>query len=227
MIHVHNAQSVATALYHLTDIGHDVTWLHYGNVASTTKARNALVSEALHYGFQDLVFIDADIAFEPHALQRLITHDHDFVGGVQRSTGPNETFPYAVHPLTNEKGEAVFDVEDGVAIVKSVSTAFFRMRAEAVRELMLRCPDLQYFDAPVAGADWLLYALFDHRLYPHPTMEGRMKYHGEDYSFCELAREHGFVIRADLELDLTHIRPVSLSGAPIKQLTRAGAKPLE
>jgi len=223
-IHIQNAHSTAQALFYLKESGWDVGWIHYGNVASVTKARNALISEALANGFTDLVFIDSDIAYAPETLERLLSHDLDLVAGVQRNNIINEElsnrnpFPYAVEPLKKEDGTPYFEVDEGVAEVMSVPTAFMRLRAEPIKELIAQVPDLQYHDDNVVGAEEYLYALFDHRLYPHPRYEGKQKYHGEDYAFCRLWREHGLKVHADLSLPLRHIKTVNLDGAPIVAL---------
>lgn len=220
LIHVQNAQSVTTALFHLQDRGWNVGWIHYGNVASVTKARNAMVCEALTQGFDNLVFIDSDIAFAPETLERLLSHDYDLVAGAQKTNTSGTTgasrFPYALEVLDNK----LLMNEDGIAEVAAVSTAFMRLRAPAVREFMLEHPHLKYADDQVIGWEENLYALFEHRLRPHPRLEGHQKYNGEDYSFCYLWRESGRSVMVDLQLPLRHIKTVNLDGAPITALTK-------
>jgi len=223
-IHIQNAHSTAQALFYLKEAGWDVGWIHYGNVASVTKARNALVSEAVTNGFTDMVFIDSDIAYAPESLEKLLEHDLDLVAGVQRNNMATELagvvnpFPYAVEPLKRSDGTPYFEVNEGLAEVISVPTAFMRIRTKPIKELMTKVPELQYHDDNIVGADEHLYALFDHRLHPHPRYEGKQKYHGEDYAFCRLWREHGYKVHADLSIPLRHIKTVNLDGAPIVAL---------
>jgi len=237
MIHIQNAQSVAHTMSALNDHGWDVGWIHYGNVAATTKVRNAMVSEALQNNYTDLVFIDSDIAFKPEALLQLLNHDLDLVGGVMRSNvylndpeSPEKAhpFPYAVEPLLDEQGQPYFHVDNGVAQVASVATAFMRMRAEPLKDVMSQHPELQYYDERVAGTRDYLYALFDYRIYPHPMPglreEGLMKYHGEDYAFCNLWRESGYKVHADLTIPLRHIKTVNLDGLAIRALETLAKK---
>lgn len=232
-IHVQTAQSINYAMTALTAAGWDAGWIYYGNVASTTKARNAMIAEAIATGFTDVIFVDSDMAFRPDAVLRLVSHDLDVVGGSMRSNvylndpesgEPQNAFPYAVEPLVNEKGNAVITVDDGVAEVASISTAFMRLRLKAVKELMEKVPELQYYDERVTGTDEHLYALFDHRLYPHPQPEhkaaGRQKYHGEDYAFCKLWKEHGGKVYADLAIPLRHIKLTNLDGHALSALER-------
>jgi hypothetical protein len=225
MIHVQNAHSVASALFHLTTLGWQVGWIHYGNVASVTKARNAMVSEAITKGFTDMVFIDADIAFTPQAIERLLSHDLDLVAGVQKTntggakgnnSASDNPFPYAMEI----EGTTLKVNKSGLTKVNAVSTAFMRLRSKAVRELMDKVPELQYADDQVMGWEDNLYALFEHRLAPHPRLEGKMKYQGEDYSFCDLWRQHGGEVIADLQIPLRHIKTVNLDGHPLTSLVQ-------
>jgi len=219
-IHISNAQSVASALFHLNQRNYTVGWLHYGNVASVTKARNALVCEALETGFDDLVFIDSDIAFAPEMLERLLSHDLDMVAGVQQANVAFnadgevvKNYPYAV-----QLKDGKIKLNQGVGEVENVSTAFLRLRAPAVRDLIKKVPHLKYADPQVTGWENWLYALFEHRMYPHPTIPGARKYHGEDYSFCQLWKEHGGKIYADMFIQLRHIKSVNLDGHPMKAM---------
>ena len=218
MIHIQNAHSVTNALFHLKEQGWTIGWLNYGNVASVTKARNAMISEALTQGFENIVFIDADIAFAPATLTRLLQHDLDLVAGAQKTNTNNATrqFPYAVETLD---GKMLLN-QDGITEVAAVSTAFMRLRTRAIREFMLEVPHLKYADDQVAGWEHTLYALFEHRLTPHPRLKGHQKYSGEDYSFCYLWRQHGRKVFLDTQLPLRHIKTVNLDGKPLQSLMK-------
>lgn len=225
MIHVQNAHSVTSSLFYLKEQGWEVGWLHYGNVASVTKARNALMCEAVTKGFTDAVFIDADIAFSPPTLERLLSHDLDLVAGAQKTntsgvkgvySASDNPFPYAIQVADGKLKVR----KDGVAEVEAVSTAFMRLRTKAVRELMDKVPELKYADDQVTGWEENLYALFEHRLTPHPRLPGRMKYQGEDYAFCELWRKHGGEVHVDVALHLRHIKTVNLDGSPLTSLVQ-------
>jgi hypothetical protein len=47
-----------------------------------------------------------------------------------------------------------------------------------------------------------------------------MKYQGEDYSFCDLWRQHGGEVIADLQIPLRHIKTVNLDGHPLTSLVQ-------
>jgi len=216
-VHTQHAQSVMRAGNYLEKHGIAVGWISYGNIASVTKARNALISEAIETGYDEAVFIDSDIAFHPTALLRLLKHDVDLVGASQKANFRDD-FPFALQPLTNPEGQQYFNVVDGVAEVAAIPTAFLRMRLPAIRALMDERPGLQYYDERVKGAERHLYALFDYTLTRHPTFPDRQKYQGEDYAFCELWRASGRKVYCDLTIPLRHIKPVNLDGAAIDAL---------
>lgn len=208
MAHIKHAHSVTSAILHLKELGHDVEWIYYGNVASTTKARNALVSEGLYSGADKLVFIDTDIVFAADGLERLINHEHDLIGGVQmvKRPGDGAQFPWAF--MVND---GRMSIRGGVSPVDGISTAFLSMTRTMLLDLIEKHPELSYYDGPVTGArEGYLAALFDYTLHPHPQHEGSQRYYGEDYSFCLLAKEAGYQPYADLGIPLGHIKQIEL-----------------
>lgn len=204
MLHADHAQAVAGAVHAIEDAGMQASWHVVSNIASVTKARNALVSGALHDGADELIFIDSDIAFHPTAILRLLSHDVDFIG-VPQQTGPmtrERPFPFALFT----KGGRL-QVKNGIAEVDAVSTAMLRMRGRAMRELARLHEDLRYYESHIPGAEeGLLVALFDYRLTEHPDDPQRRKYWGEDYAFCRLAREAGYQIYADMLIPVEHTK---------------------
>lgn len=219
MLHADHAQAVAGAIHALEDAGYEASWHVISNIASVTKARNALVSGALHEGADELVFIDSDIAFHPAAILRLVGHDLDFVG-VPQQTGPitaRRPFPFALYTQDGR-----LNVQEGIAEVEGVSTAFLRMRGSAMRELVRLHEDLRYYEGHIAGSEeGLLVALFDYRLTEHPDHPDRRKYWGEDYAFCRLAREAGYRIHADMLIPVEHTKRHAFSTMALHALQRS------
>lgn len=209
MAHIKHAHSVTNAILHLREEGYDVDWIYYGNVASTTKARNALVSEALLGGADTLVFIDTDIVFSPDGLERLVNQDRHLIGGVQMVKRPGDrgkSFPWAF--MIND---GRLNIRGGIAPVDGISTAFLSMSREMLLDLMDRNPHLRYHDEVVAGSkEGYLAALFDYTLHPHPEVPGAQRYYGEDYGFCLLAKQFGYQPYADLLIPLGHIKQIEL-----------------
>jgi hypothetical protein len=64
-------------------------------------ARNAVLRDFLNSNCTDLVFIDADVGWEPEALIKLIKHDRDIVAGVYPKRANDEEYPVHVAPGTD------------------------------------------------------------------------------------------------------------------------------
>lgn len=94
-------------------------------------ARNTVVADFLESGCTDLVFIDADVSWEPADLVRLCEYDCDLVGGVypyRRDTGREGM------PVRNKAGCLVPD-EDGLLEVEGLPTGFLRIRRHVLETL--------------------------------------------------------------------------------------------
>jgi len=61
--------------------------------AQVDVARNRLASESIADGFEELIWIDSDIAFEPQAVQRLRSHGLPIVCGLYPKKAEKEWSP--------------------------------------------------------------------------------------------------------------------------------------
>jgi len=93
-------------------------------------ARNAVVREFLDSDCTDLVFIDADVSFEPDALIALCGFDVDLCGGV---------YPYRAHDReglpVRMMSHAVTPRDDGLFEVEGLPTGFMRIRRVVLETL--------------------------------------------------------------------------------------------
>src|SRR6476661_1295263 len=76
------------ALRELERRGHPV-WRVRG-YSAVDAARNQLATDALGTGFEELMWIDADIAFHPDDVARLRAHDLPFTCGLYPKKGPRQ-----------------------------------------------------------------------------------------------------------------------------------------
>lgn len=155
-------------------------------------ARNALVAQFLESECTDLVFIDADVSWEPGALKRLLSHNVEFVAGVYRFKRPDEKYP--INWLAKE--ELWADPETGLLEVATVPGGFLRMTRAAVEKMVEGFKHLAYKHH--ANPDLQCHALFE---VPFVPLVGLM---GEDFLFCDRWRQIGGKIWIDPELTLTH-----------------------
>src|SRR5262249_61656015 len=76
------------ALRQLEDAG--VRVARRGGCSAIDVARNELASDALHDGAEALMFIDADIGFDPADALRLLARPEPVVAGIYPKKGPRE-----------------------------------------------------------------------------------------------------------------------------------------
>lgn len=140
--------------------------------------RNFLASDAT-----DLVFIDADVGFEPDSLVRLCTATSPVVAGIY----PKKIEP-AEWPVTTPQGEIWAD-RNGLIECHMVPTGFLRIN-RAVFEA-IKVPTFADIDGDAPA---------------HFKTEVRDgQYWGEDVEFCRLVREAGIPIKAFAEMDFRHV----------------------
>lgn len=161
-----------------------------------SRARNLLAQELLDSKCDYLLFIDSDINFEPEDILRLMAWGSDpkkgIVAAVPRTR--SETKTYITSLEYDENNELTMN---GAGLVRAerVATAFMLVRREVFETLDKAHPEWRYFD-PRAG--FTVPCMFDFLM----TKEG---YIGEDFLFCDRAREHGFEVWIDPSISLGHM----------------------
>jgi hypothetical protein len=210
-------RSLINAMQALVSLGMQVTWLCHGNVAAVPRIRNRIVAEAIQHEVDDLVFIDSDIGYEPQTLVRLLTHDVPIVGGVMPT--PTEEFGQKKFPFRPLGNVGHLVLENGLAKVAGLPTAFLRIRGDALREMATRAPTVW-----TKGVDHPVPLLFDYTLQPIGP-GGSMVHAGEDFSFCIWAMEQGWYIHLDPYLRLWHLKDVLVGGAMVDEFTEADELP--
>jgi hypothetical protein len=161
-----------------------------------SRARNLLAKDFLESKCTDLLFIDSDINFEPEDVFRLMAWTSDakkgIVAGVPRVRGEERVYIAALD--YDENNELTMNAM-GLVRAKRVATAFMMVRRDVFETLVEAHPEWTYYDKK---SDRNLPALFDFKL----TEEGYM---GEDFLFCDRAREVGFEVWVDPTIKLGHM----------------------
>ena len=161
-----------------------------------SRARNLLVKDMLDAGSDYLMFIDSDINFEPEDILRLMAWAQDtkkgIVAGVPRVRDVNKT--YIADLDHDENGDLTMNGM-GLVRAKRVATAFMMIQRSVITDMMTAHPDWNYLDK---RCEKEVPALFDFKL----TEEG---YIGEDFLFCDRARELGYEVWIDPTISLGHM----------------------
>ncbi len=153
-------------------------------------ARNKLVAGFLASAHTDLVFIDADLSWQPADLLRLLRHDADVVAGAyQRKDRAKVDFSVKFGPRIQADTQGLLPAE-------RVGTGFLRIRRTVLERLVAAHPQLALRKHDGSPAPHL-YALFDTSI-----VDGR--YVGEDFTFCDRWRALGGQVMVDPEIGLAH-----------------------
>jgi hypothetical protein len=161
-----------------------------------SRARNLLAQDMLESPCTELIFIDSDINFEPEDIFRLMAWGSDdkkgIIAAVPRVRSEQKTYIATLD--YDENGDLTMN-STGLVRAKRVATAFMWVRREVFETLAREHEEWQYFDP---RSDRTLTCIFDFKL----TEEG---YVGEDFLFCDRAREHGFEVWIDPSISLGHM----------------------
>ena len=156
--------------------------------------RSVMASGALRDGFDELLWIDSDIAFHPDDVDRLRGHNLPIICGLYPKKGQRQ---FACEFLPGTQSVA-FGRAGGLTEVKYAGFGFTYTRREvydAIRT-QLQLPECnQRFGPPIVP-----YFL------PELVPDGPGQWYlAEDYAFCERARRCGFKIMADTSIRLQHL----------------------
>ncbi len=203
-----------------------------GSDALITRARQNIVADFLaNPDATHLLFIDADIGFEPEQVFRLLDFDKDIAAAVypikridwqkisrlaeaKTSSLDTAALSYMIEFAESERIQVV----NGFAKVHYAGTGFLMIRRGALLAMIGHYPELRYAhdhkpDDKQAGSPYRS-ALFNCMI-----DEATKVYLSEDFSFCKRWTDMGGEIWADLESRLTHVGTVSFRGDLSTQFT--------
>jgi len=175
-------------------LGIDWTIETMTNESLISRARNTLVAKFLNNpDSTHLVFIDADIGWEPWHLLLLLNHDVDVIGGLY----PMKSLPVRWVVNGIEGGE---QSEDGNVLEVSKTGTGFMVVKRHVFEKLDEHPAVVPFKNDI-GLDPALDPYMK-TYYDTDVREGR--YYSEDWTFCENWRDLGGQIWVDKRVLLKH-----------------------
>jgi hypothetical protein len=221
-------QSIIALMQYAGTEGFDLGLGVLGHDSLITRSRNTLVSSFLNETrATHLLFIDADISFQPEQVGRMLAADKDVVAGVyplkildwnnlgRLHDRPNESLSekllhYVGEPLP---GGAV--MRDGAFVTATYAGTGFMMIRRAVIERMIEAyPELAYDQIhafPVPKVTPKQYALFE-------CLIEAGTYLSEDFAFCHRWRALGGDVWLDTEGCLTHTGNHDFHGNPAARL---------
>jgi glycosyltransferase involved in cell wall biosynthesis len=215
----------------------DVSFLSTGILFESlvSRARNSAAAATLHYGTDYLLFIDADISFDPKDVFKLLGHDKDVVCGAYAKKYYNsqkiaflaknnpEAFAtdswkelatdYATE--LNDTVAAKIASSNGLVEVDYAATGFMLIKANVFKKIIQEMPSIKYRNEVDGYMSWgdNFYDFF-----PAHINQENGKYESEDYGFCNLWRSLGGKIHLDPTIKLHHIGNNSYGGDLVEQV---------
>lgn len=198
-------------------IGIFVLFYYYYNDALVSRARNRIVDQFLKTDCTHLLFIDADIQFNPQDIVSILSMNHDMIGGPYAKKAINwkkvvqviKDIP-DINPNDVERfaGDGVFNLKNPLTDIHSLQeveetgAGFMLIRRNVFLKMLEAYPQLRYVED---GEEKHCFfpTLIDS--YGSVTDGGTNRYLSEDYAFCSLWRKIGGKIMLAPWIVLKHI----------------------
>ena len=171
-----------------------------------THGRNLLTCGFLNSGFDYMLFVDADVEFEPEAVMRMLVPKKDIIVTPYRVKELNTKYAVKFKDPDDIKIEPfdLVEIEEGPAGLMLIHKKVFEL-------LMGKHPELKIeFDKPTQdkmnkeiGAEDAI-SRYMYNFWDTTFRLDTGEWKGEDLSFCSLAREAGIKIYANLDSWTTH-----------------------
>jgi hypothetical protein len=220
----------------------DITLALLGHDSLITRSRNTLVSQFLHTPqATHLLFIDADISFDPEQVYHMLKFGREFVAGIyplkvidwsrcaiERAESARETHQAAplLYVGTLCTGERL-EREGRFATAIYCGGGFMLLKREVIEKMAAAYPETRYksVHAYSNAKAQENYALFDCMIDRETGA-----YISEDFAFCQRWRDIGGKIWLDTEGKLTHVGSYNFQGHPHEryadQTSAIGSKPV-
>jgi choline kinase len=170
--------------------------LKYINNQLVTRARNMCSSIFLEdKTFTHMMFIDADVVWQPQDVKKLLDHDKECVIGVY----PNKEYFWQQDNLSLAPSSVIEnpnEITEGLVKVKYGATGFMLLARNALERIKDK---VETFFLPGSNGEQVeLHNFFDCKVVDHDYLT-------EDYYFSYLFNESGGQIYADTSISLTHL----------------------
>lgn len=161
------------------------------NESNINRGRNTCAAKFLAGDATHLMFVDADIGWNPVDVVKLIQHNKDVVGGVY----PQKSIPVKHVVNTIDNGEKEGDLVE----VGTIGTGFMLIKRTVFNQMINAGAQKYTDDIGLSEAE-------NNNQYDfyNCTIDSEGRYLSEDWSFCRQWRKLGGKIWADLSIPLTH-----------------------
>lgn len=212
----------------LANTGIGMSYLHLMNESLITRARNLCADEFLRMDCTHLLFIDADIGFDPRVIPGMIERNVDILCGlypkkeinwprvskaVMDGVPPAGLPEFAGSVVVNlvDDAKAKYVASGDLMEIAHGGTGFMLIKKEVFLKLSKKVPQYlnDMYHAVVSNPEPQYIKEFFATSIDKES--GRLL--SEDYHFCKIARKHGFKVWADPMIELSHTGTYIFSGA--------------
>jgi hypothetical protein len=217
-------ESIIKAVTHLPQNGIRLSVSTVSTESLITRARN--YQTAIFMGdpqFTHMIFVDADIGFDPQSIVDLVNSDFDVCAcpyprktynfakfKTSAKTDVGDCMSYVLNISKNTDGKS-YDVpvyKDHYVEVEETGTGFLMVKKKVIQKMMDAYPESKHHldvTTDVAGTE--CYGLFDTMIEPETR-----RYLSDDYAFCRRWKDMGGNIFLNTEYNLTHSGIHTFSG---------------
>ena len=207
--------------------GMQMYYAHMMNESLITRARNTLAYDFLGTDATHLMFIDADITFNPADIVSMVKADKDIIcglypkkeinwktvseavkSGVEYHELPNYTGSFVVN-LVGDAAQATGDVNEPMEIDNG-GTGFMLIKRNVFETLKSTVPT--YTNDQILIVDKNPVKKIIHEFFATSIDEVSNRLLSEDYHFCKIARQAGFKVYAAPWANLSHSGTYNFSG---------------
>ena len=160
------------------------------------QGRNHMATDALAQGYEELMWIDSDIGFNPDDVDRLRAHGLPIVCGIYAKRGSRDV---AYDPLPGTK-QVTFGLSGGLIEIAYGATGFLYTHASVYGDIFTQ------LKLPVCNQryNYAVVPYFLPMVVEDEQLPGCYRYLGEDFSFLHRAKQCGYRVMADTRIRLKH-----------------------
>lgn len=165
------------------------------------KERNISIARFFESGCDYMLFIDADLSFDPtgprRIMEKAMANDLDIVGGLYRYKMDTEAYPVQLY-VDDETGE--HPMVNGLIPAAGLPTGFMLISRRCIERMITEYPETRYEvkDSRNGETSMVLFDLFECLLY-------NGEWWGEDYIFCRRWTAIGGQLWAMPDIEFEHI----------------------
>ena len=202
-----------------------------------SRARNNIAAKFLaNSEFTHMMFIDADIGFQPEDVIKMLWHNKEVVTGsypikeinwkkVKHDAVVNDirydqlmskSLRFVVNPVKDKENQATLKVDDGAIEIFDAGTGFMLIQRSCFEKMIEAYPHLKYNDdtgSLTQEEKKYTYAFFNSYIDPHKN-----RFLSEDYVFCRYWQDIGGKIWVDPDIDMVHVGRMKFTGNMLSYL---------